>query len=262
VLGAIAQETERVEIGVGVTCPIGRIHPAILAQAVATTSQLCDGRLVWGVGTGEWLNEHVILEAWPPQPERAAMLEEAIKLIRRLWGEKSVTHRGEYFDVTDARILDQPETPIPVIVSAFGPTAAEVAARTGDGLWVSGPDRKTIEKYRSAGGAGPVYGQLTVCWGEDRNTAIDLAYRLWPQTALKGQLSQDLPTIQHFEQAVQLVTRDMIEEEVACGPDIDAIVNRANEFVASGVDHLYFHQIGPDQEGFAEVWKGDICGAI
>jgi hypothetical protein len=54
----------------------------------------------------------------------------------------------------------------------------------------------------------------------------------------------------------------MIEEEVACGPDIDAIVNRANEFVTSGVDHLYFHQIGPDQEGFAEVWKGDICGAI
>jgi G6PDH family F420-dependent oxidoreductase len=262
VLGAIAEATDRLEIGVGVTCPIGRIHPAVLAQAAATTSQLCNGRLVWGVGTGEWLNEHIILESWPPAPERAEMLEEAIDLIRRLWTEKSVTHRGKYFEVTDARILDRPETPVPVIVSAFGPNAAELAARAGDGLWLSGPDRKTIDSYRSEGGTGPIYGQLTICWGKDRDEAIELAHRLWPQTALKGQLAQDLPTIKHFEQAIELVTPEIIEAEVACGPDVEAIVDRASEFVSAGVDHLYFHQIGPDQQGFVGVWKTEISDAI
>jgi G6PDH family F420-dependent oxidoreductase len=262
VLGAIASSTTRIEVGVGVTCPTTRIHPAILAQATATTACLLDGRLVWGVGTGENLNEHILGQHWPPYEIRAAMLEEAIGVIRRLWTEESVTHRGRYYTVEDARILDRPREPAPILISAFGDASARLAARIGDGLWVSGPAADTIEVFREAGGTGPIYSQITLCWGEEKQKAIELAHRMWPNTALPGQLAQDLPTMLHFEQAVELVTPKMIAGEVPCGPDPDPVIDRAREAIEAGIDHLYFHQIGPDQEGFIHFWESRIRDAL
>lgn len=101
VLGAIAARTEQIEVGVGVTCPTVRIHPAILAQATATTANLLPGRFVWGVGTGEALNEQILGDLWPPALERLAMLEEAIELIRELWSGESTTFRGSFYLVED-----------------------------------------------------------------------------------------------------------------------------------------------------------------
>lgn len=257
VLGAIAAST-RIGVGVGVTCPTMRIHPAILAQAVATAAAMMEGRFVWGVGTGEALNEHVLGDPWPPYEIRAEMLEEAVGVIRRLWTEESVTHYGSYYTVEDARILDRPDGKIPVIVSAFGSKAARLAAAIGDGLWITGAAGETIEAYQQAGGTGPVYSQLTVCWAPDREKAIDTAHRLWAFTALPGQLGQDLPTILHFEQATELVTKEMIADQVPCGPDPEPVLIAAQEAIDAGVDHLYFHQIGPDQEGFIGFWQSQL----
>jgi G6PDH family F420-dependent oxidoreductase len=235
-----------------------RIHPAILAQAVATTAAMMEGRFVWGVGTGEALNEHVLGDPWPPHEIRAEMLEEAVGVIRRLWAEESVTHYGSYYTVEDARVLDRPDGEIPVIVSAFGSKAAQLAASIGDGLWITGAAGETIETYREAGGTGPVYSQLTVCWAPDRKKAIDSAHRLWAFTALPGQLAQDLPTMLHVEQATELVTREMIAEQVPCGPDPEPVLRAAQAAIDAGVDHLYFHQIGPDQEGFIDFWQSQL----
>ena len=262
VLGGIASVTERVEVGVGVTCPILRIHPAILAQAAATTSLLTDGRLVWGVGTGENLNEHVLGDPWPPYGIRAEMLEESIELIRRLWAEESVTHRGEYFTVEDARILDRPDHPIPIMVSAFGEKSAELAARVGDGLWLSSLNEKTIAAFEAAGGSGPIFSQLTLCWGPDKDAAINLAHRQWPNTGLPGQLNQELRTMLDFEQAIELVTPEIVAGEVPCGPDPEPVLEKVIEARDAGVDHLYFHQIGEDQEGFIAFWEKEIRDAV
>lgn len=60
VLGAISKATTEIDVAVGVTCPTTRLHPAILAQSVATTGMFLKGRFAWGVGTGEALNEHVV----------------------------------------------------------------------------------------------------------------------------------------------------------------------------------------------------------
>jgi G6PDH family F420-dependent oxidoreductase len=258
VLGAIAATTTEIRVGVGVTCPTMRIHPAILAQAAATTALLMEDRLVWGVGTGEALNEHILGDRWPPYEIRAEMLAEAIEVIRRLWTEESVTHRGKHYIVEDARVFDRPDKPIPLIVSAFGSSSAELAADIGDGLWISGAAADTIEVYRAAGGKGPVYSQLTLCWASDRDKALETAHRLWAFTALTGQLNQDLATVQHIEQAVQLVTPEMVTEQVPCGPDPEPIVKAAHKAIEAGVDHLYFHQVGADQEGFIDFWKSTL----
>lgn len=258
VLGAITASTDAIGVGVGVTCPTTRIHPAILAQATATTAHLLPDRFFWGVGSGEALNEQVLGDGWPPADVRLEMLEEAVLLIRLLWEGESTTWRGEYYLVEDATIFDPPPNPVPIIVSAFGEEAAGVAARVGDGLWITGPGRESVDRYREAGGDGPVYTQLHVCWAETREEAIATAHRVWPNTALPGQLAQDLRTPRHLEQAVELVTPEMVADAIPCGPDPEPLLRMVGEALDSGVDHVYFHQIGSDQEGFLDWWDSEL----
>jgi G6PDH family F420-dependent oxidoreductase len=262
VLGAISQVTDRIEVGVGVSCPIMRIHPAVHAQAVATAACLLDGRLTWGVGTGEALNEHVVGSAWPTAEVRLEMLEESVAVIRRLWSEESVTHRGKHFVVEDARIFDLPGSPPPVVVSAFGEDAARAAARFGDGLWTTGPPDEIAGFYRDAGGSGPVWTQLTVSWDESREAAVERAHRVWANTGLPGQMAQDLRTVKDFEDAVTLVTPAIIEEKLPCGPDLEPIIGGIKKAIAGGADYVYIHQIGDPLQGFLEVWRNGIQPAL
>lgn len=260
-LGALAERTERVSVVVGVTCPIMRIHPVILAQATATTSRLLGTRFTWGVGTGEALNEHVLGDKWPTAPERLAMLEEAVALIRELWVGDEVSAEGDFYTVENARLYDAPEVDIPVVMSAFGPKAAEVAARIADGLWTTGSEADTIDNWREAGGSGPVYSQIDVCWG-DADDALDTVHRVWRTGGVPGQLSQDLPTPSHFDTAASIVRREDLAESVIVGTDAARIVDEAKTAIANGVDHLYFHQIGDDQEGFCAAWQNEIVDAL
>src|SRR3954463_6812384 len=129
VLGGIAAATSELAVTTAVTCPTVRIHPAIVAQASATTATLMPGRFTLGVGSGEALNEHVVGDRWPDADTRLAMLEEAVHVIRRPWTGAWVDHHGEHYDVVHARLYSRPDAPPPVHVSAFGPKAAAVAAR-------------------------------------------------------------------------------------------------------------------------------------
>jgi G6PDH family F420-dependent oxidoreductase len=258
-LGALSERTENVQIGVGITCPILRIHPAILAQATATTSLLLQDRFFWGVGTGEALNEHVVGARWPAPEVRREMLEEAIEIIRELWTGETVDHRGRYYEVENARIFDAPHAPIPIIVSGFGRKSAQLAGRMGDGYWGTKPDRGLLETFEAAGGKGPRYAQLTLCWAHDREEARKTVREIWPTAGLGGQLSQDLPTWTHFEEATEPLTVDQVTTHTPCGPDIAKdVVNTVREYIAAGYDHLYFHQIGRDQDGFFTFWTNEL----
>jgi G6PDH family F420-dependent oxidoreductase len=263
VLGAIAQATERVDVGVGVSCPIVRVHPVIAAQAAATTSLLFDGRFFLGVGTGEALNEHVTGDRWPRPEIRRAMLEEAVGIMRALWTGDTVDRVGTYYEVDNARLFDAPHEKIPVIVSGFGPEATELAGRIGDGYWGHAPERETIERFERAGGSGSRYAQLNLCWARDLDDARETAYRTWPNAAVPGQLSQDLPTWTHFEQASRLATVDDVVESIPVGPDItQEIQESVASYVDAGYDHLYFHQIGADQHGFFAFWEQSLRPAL
>ena len=259
VLGALSQATENIEVVVGVTCPTMRIHPAINAHAVATTARLLSGRFIWGVGSGENLNEHVLADPWPPADIRLEMLREAIELIRQLWSGESVTFRGDYYWVEDARLFDLPDKTPDVVISAFGEEAAKFAGEAGDGLWTTGIDRSLIDTYRSHGGSGPIFSQLSLCWDPDREVAIDRALEVWPNTALPGQLAQDLRTVAHFEQAVQMVGREDLEEsQLPLGPDPEPVLHAIREAVDAGIDHVYLHQIGDPLDGFVEFWSDEL----
>jgi G6PDH family F420-dependent oxidoreductase len=263
VLGAIATSTDRIDVGVGVSCPIIRIHPAIVAHAAATTALLFEGRFFLGVGTGEALNEHILGHRWPTPETRRAMLEEAIAIIRSLFTGVTVDHRGAFYEVENARLFDPPTMAVPIVVSGFGPEAARLAGRIGDGFWGNAPDRDLLDAFAAGGGGGPRYAQLNLCWAPDAATARDTVHRVWPNAGIPGQLSQDLPTWTHFEQAASIVTPDIATKSIPCGPEITAdMIESVGKYVDAGYDHLYFHQIGPDQDGFFRFWKRELQPAL
>jgi coenzyme F420-dependent glucose-6-phosphate dehydrogenase len=256
-LGGVATATEDLRVGTGVTCPIQRLHPAIVAQAAATTAALFDGRFFLGVGTGENLNEHVTGERWPPFPVRAEMLEEAVDVIRSLWTGEEVDHHGEHFTVENATLFTLPEEPPPLHVAGSGTTAASLAGEIGDGLVSTAPDEEVVGAFEDRGD-GPRYGQLTVCYAETEREARETAREWWPNAALPGELGQVLPTPAHFEQAVSLVSEADVAERVVCGPGPDDYVENVEAFAEAGFDHVYFHQVGPDQAGFVEFYEEEL----
>ena len=259
VIGGIAQATERLRLGTGVTCPTIRYHPAIIAQAAATAAAMMPGRFFLGVGTGEALNEHITGHRWPPHEIRLAMLEEAIQVIRQLWQGGSQTHHGQFYTVEDARIYTLPAAPPQLLVAAGGQSAVEVAGRIGDGLIGTSPEAQLVQQFDAAGGAGkPRYGQITVCWAKDEATARRTAFEWWPNAAVKGQLSQELPTPSFFEQAAQMVREEDVAQTIICGPDPQRHIQAIQQFVDAGYDHVYVHQVGPDQEGFFRFYQAEV----
>jgi G6PDH family F420-dependent oxidoreductase len=258
-IGAIAVAAPGMHVTTAVTCPTVRIHPAVIAQAAATAAVQLDGRFALGVGSGEALNEHILGDRWPNADERLEILEEAIEVIRTLWKGGPRHHRGRHYRVDHAQIYDLPSSTTPILVSGFGPKAIELAGRVGDGFCTVEPDADAVSQFRDAGGSGKlIQGGTKVCWGEDETTALGHVARLWPNEALPGELAQILPTPEHFEQATELVTPEMLAEKVVCGPDTDRHVAALQEYADAGFDELYVNQIGPEQDGFFTAYREHI----
>lgn len=148
-MAAVSQRTQRIAMGTAVTCPTYRYNPAVVAQGFATLAQLAPGRIFLGVGTGEEVNEVASGGGWGDYHERTARLIEAIELIRRLWTGEVVSHRGEFYEVKDARLYDPPPVRIPIYIAAGGPESAEMAGRHGDGL-ITDPRSVLNPEFREA----------------------------------------------------------------------------------------------------------------
>jgi G6PDH family F420-dependent oxidoreductase len=256
VLGGIAGATKDLVVGTGVTCPLIRTHPVVIAQAAATVASMMPGRFFLGVGTGENLNEHITGERWPAIDMRLEMLEEAVGIIRELWTGDDVTFRGKHYTVEQARIYNRPE-PLPKIhMAASGTHAAVVAARIADGFIGTSPEKELIDEFRTqAGSDKPRYGQVTVCWAADEGEAKRVAHQWWPNAALRGELAQELPLPRHFEQAAKNVSADDVAKVITCGPDVEAHVRAIQRYAEAGYDHVYVHQVGPEQEGFFRFYE-------
>jgi G6PDH family F420-dependent oxidoreductase len=263
VIGAVTQVCS-LPIMTAVTCPTIRIHPAIVAQAAATSAVMTRGRFVLGVGSGEALNEHVTGARYPDIAIRLEMLEEAVAVMRELWRGAYTDHHGKHYTVENARIYTRPDESIPVYVSAFGPKAAQLAGRIGDGFVTTSPDTDTIKQFRDAGGEGkPVVAGYKVAWGPDDDAAIDIAHKLWGNSGLPGELSQVLPSPAHFEQATQLVPRESTRNSIAYGADVDRHVAAFKPYAEAGVDSIHISQMGGREaktslEGFFEAYRDQV----
>jgi coenzyme F420-dependent glucose-6-phosphate dehydrogenase len=259
VIGGVAQATSRIRLGTAVTCPTIRIHPAIVAQAAATSQVMLEGRFFLGLGTGEELNEHVTGARWPGPQERLEMLEEAIEILRLLWEGGYQSHYGKHYTVEQARIFTLPDEPPPIAVAAAQPNAAELAGRGGDALITTSPDEELREEFEGAGGSGkPCYGQLDVCYAESEEQAKRTAREIWPNSAMGGPLGQELAITSHYQAVAELVREDDVAESVICGPDPERHLEAIREYGGAGFTHVFVHQIGPDQEQFLRFYAEKV----
>jgi G6PDH family F420-dependent oxidoreductase len=181
-----------------------------------------------------------------------------VEVIRLLWQGGTRSHRGEYYEVENARIYSLPDELPPILVSGFGPKAIELAARIGDGFVSTKPEREHTELYRRSGGQGPLIGGAKVCYGPDKEECIRTAHRLWPNSGLTGELAQILPTPAHFEQAAQLVTPEMVAESTPCGPDPEEHAKGIQQYVDAGFDEIYVQHIGPGHDAFVDFYAREI----
>ncbi|SCF27241.1 F420-dependent oxidoreductase, G6PDH family [Micromonospora viridifaciens] len=257
-IGALSQVCS-LPVTTAVTCPTVRIHPALIAQAAATSAVLHSGRFVLGVGSGEALNEHILGDPWPQLDVRLEMLEEAVEVMRELWRGRFVNHYGEHYIVQHARVYTLPDTPPPVYVSGFGPKSIDLAARIGDGYICTMPDAGMVRRFRDHGGGDkPCQGGFKAAYADSEDEGARLAYEKWPNAGLPGELSQVLPSPRHFEQATQLVQPEMMKQSFVCGNSADAHLEMIDKYAKAGFDELYLANTGPHWQGLLDLYQREV----
>jgi len=269
VLGAVAQATERVGLMTYVTCPTMRYHPAVVAQKAATLALLSDGRFSLGLGSGENLNEHTIGEGWPALQDRHEMLMEAIDIINALYDGDLVTFRGEHFAVDSARIWDLPEERVRLAVAVAGERAIGDLAPLADDLIAVEPKADLIELWNASAGTrkiGPTevdgaraIGQIPICWDADEQAAIERAHAQFRWFGGGWSVNSDLPTTAGFAAATQFVRPEDVADAIACGPDLDRIVESVSAYWEAGFTDVALVQIGDEgQQRFLEEAAGPL----
>lgn len=262
VLGAIAVATERIGIMTAVTCPFLRYHPAVIAQAAATIAVVCGQRFTLGLGSGEALNERVVGRGWPHVSERQTMLEEAIAIITQLWSGERASFRGEYLDLEAARLYDLPATAPALAVAAGGAEAAELAARNGAALMCTRPEAELAQCYRDAGGTGPCFAEVSMCWAEDADEALATIHERFRWSGLGWNVLPELAEPKAFEDATRLCTPEDLRDSMPHGPELDGYLETMQRYRDAGFDHLILTQVGPDQAGFLDFWQSRLGPAL
>jgi len=252
VLGAAAQATSHLPLMSYVTCPIGRYHPAVVAQKAATMQLLSDGRFTLGLGAGENLNEHIVGGRWPVAGVRHQMLEEAVEIIRTLWAGGTVTYRGRHFQVESARVWDLPEVAPPIGIAVSGPGSCRLAGRHADAMIATEPRADLGRMFEDAGGSGkPRIGQLAVSYDPDPQTAVQRAMEQFRWFTGGWPVNAELPVPASFEMASRTVRQEDVTAQMPCGPELERHVAGIRQFEAAGFTHLALVQVGGDtQEQF------------
>jgi G6PDH family F420-dependent oxidoreductase len=254
VLGAVAQATERIDLMTYITCPTTRYHPAIVAQSAATIALLSEGRFTLGLGSGENLNEHVVGRGWPAVPQRQAALREAVGIIRALLSGDTVDHHGEYFHVDAARLWDLPAEPVQIAVALTGERGLETFADLADHLIAVAPDADLISGWNSREGTSAIgdgaraFGQIPICWDPNRDNAIARAHEQFRWFGGGWEVNADLRTPAGFAAATRYVRPDDVADAIACGPDLDAIVESVRPFWEAGFTDIALVQIGDERQ--------------
>ncbi len=264
--GAVAARTNRISMGPGVTCPILRYHPSIIAQAAATVSAMAPGRFFLCVGTGEALNEYAATGMWPGYDERQERLLEAIQLIRALWTGEEISFDGEFYLTRKAKLYTPPASKIPLYISTLAPGSAAFAGQHGDGLITVGgkqPDLyanilKNFEKGAREAGKNPQQMpkliEINVEFTDNEEAAIQNQKKYWAGTYVPALFDQKIYTPAMSAQNGEVVGSDTIKKATCISANPDDHVKFAQKYIDMGFDQLVFHSADPNQRGVIEAY--------
>jgi coenzyme F420-dependent glucose-6-phosphate dehydrogenase len=272
-LAAVGERTHSVLLGTSVNTPTFRFHPALVAQAFGTLGELFPNRMILGVGTGEHLNEGALGIPWPDNKERFARLREAVKLIRLLWSEQSVTFDGEYYHTRNATIYDRPSQPVPIYISAGGPQVAKYAGRAGDGfICTSGKGMELYseqllpsfrdgakESGRDAADLDRMI-EVKVSYDTDRTRAMEDT-KIWAALALPAEVKAGVDDPREMERLAKDV-EEVAHRRWLVSSDPDEHIEQLRPYLELGFNHLVFHAPGDDQARFLELYGEQILPRI
>ena len=262
-LGAALQAT-RLPFGV-VNAPGQRYHPAIIAQAAATLAAMYPGRFWVALGSGEASNEHITGGGWPRKQVRDARLRECVDVMRALLAGEEVSHDG-LVTVDRARLWTLPDEPPRLVAAAVSPATARRSAEWADGLiTINQPPevlRQVIDAYRENGGRGPVAVQVHLSYAADQAEALKIAHEQWRTNVFSPPVCWDLETPEAFDEIAKHVPVEAMRDAVQIATDPERHAERLREIVSLGVDELYLHHVGQEQDEFIEVFGGQVLPAL
>lgn len=267
-LGAAAQATERALFGTGVTPPGPRYHPALIAQAWATMELMYPGRPYLGFGSGEALNEAPLGHGWPSVGEQIERMEEALEMIQALWDGKKLSGEGDHFAADGAFIHSLPEgRRPPIYVSAFGPQAAAVAGRQGDGIWtLADPEAvpEILDAYRSAASdagrePGEIVLQAAFSWAENDEAALEGA-RVWKGAQPKEFYKEDWHDPKAmYEHGAKQISDDDLREAMIISANPDEHVERIRQVEEMGATTVVLmNNSGADPLAAIDVYGREV----
>jgi coenzyme F420-dependent glucose-6-phosphate dehydrogenase len=270
-LGAVGQRIA-LPIGTGVTPVIHHYHPGLIAQAFMTLEELYPGRVFLGVGSGESLNEVPLGLDWPGPREMLDRFDKGLEAIRRLWDGETVTMDGGWFRLKEAKLYTQATSRPRLNVSAFGPQAARIAARHGDGLWTLGDPEKApsiIAAYRDACAEyerppGEIILQTGVAWAQDEERAIAGARR-WKPTQMPAVYRDDVHEPEQMQRLAEeeLTDAEFAHEGFVVSADVEHHIDRLREMAALGPTVICTQLIGQaDPLGTIRTYGEQVLPAL
>jgi coenzyme F420-dependent glucose-6-phosphate dehydrogenase len=271
-LGAALQATSTVPFGTGVTPAGARYHPAMIAQAWATLERMFPGRVFLGIGSGEALNEVPVGDDWPSVGDQIERMDEALDFIDRLWKGETIASSGRYFGAKDLRLHTLPKERPPIWVSAFGPQAAAIAGKWGDGLWTLGDPESApeiIDAYKEARAKagrdddGEIVFQVLASWAETEEDALEGA-RVWKGAQPEEFFSDDwhIPK-DMYEEGERQLSDDEFKESAVISSDPEEHVSRLRELEEAGATVIVVQcNSGKDPLGHIRTYGEQVLPAL
>ncbi|MBW4685306.1 MAG: TIGR03885 family FMN-dependent LLM class oxidoreductase [Komarekiella atlantica HA4396-MV6] len=263
-LGAAMQA---VPLSFGVVCAPGqRYHPAIIAQAAATLTEMFPNRFWLALGSGQALNEKITGDRWPAKIERNVRLKECADVIRALWTGKTVTHYG-FVRVEEAKLYTRPEIPPLIIGAAITPETAEWLGGWADGLiTISHPYDKLkeiVDAFRRGGGKRkPMYLKVQLSYAEDEETALRGAYEQWRTNIFQSPVLADLRSPQQFDAMAKFVKPEDMYEYVRISADPQRHIEWLQQYVELGFTEIYLHNVNKEQQRFIQVFGEQVLPTL
>ena len=272
-LGAALARTEKIVLGTGVTAPILRYHPAIVAQVFATLGYMFPNRVFLGVGKGEALNEVTSGNHWPSSRERFQRLKEAIHLIKKLWTEKWVTFKGQYYSVKDSNLYTKPEKPIPLYVAALGEQSAMLAGEEANGFVTNELDVEKIKnKLFPAIKEGTKKSSkdyqsferilfIPASYDEDKDKALR-SISFWRGAMIKAFYEVDIHDPRKIEENGQVIGNDTLEKMTLVVSNAEEAIKKLQMYVELGFTEIVMTNSSPDRYKFVKLVAEQIIPAF
>lgn len=269
-IGAMAAATSKVEFATGVTTPLFRYHPAVVAQAAATLDRLSEGRFTLGVGTGENINEGPLGYDFPAYAERNARMRESLQIMRRLLDGEKLTFAGEYYQTDRAKLYSPPKGPVPILLAAGGPKSAALAGELAQGVVTSVKDpaetmQKVVEPLRTAASAAgrPSPTVLATRWSlqaSDEDEAWRALYS-WRGLRAPGRLEAVDPAV--LRERADELPREEILGRYSLVTNADDIVEIYRPLVDElDADVVTFQMASLDQAGLIRLLGEEVLPAL